>query len=60
MTLKQLRELMEHRGLEGVQKIEELGGSTELARKLNLVVVGIAGECENMKCDLASVCLCRV
>lgn len=35
VTLKQLRELMEHRGHEGVQKIEALGGSSEVARKLN-------------------------
>ena len=35
VTLKQLRELMEHRGLEGVAKMAELGGSTEIARKLN-------------------------
>ena len=45
MTLKQLRELMEHRGVEGVQKIEELGGSTELARKLNTSVsAGLGGD----------------
>ena len=35
VTLKQLRELMEHRGVEGIQKIEDLGGGTEVARKLN-------------------------
>ena len=35
VTLKQLRELMEHRGLEGVAKMADLGGSTEIARKLN-------------------------
>ena len=34
--------------------------AVELARKLNLVVVGIAGECENKLLGLASVCLCRV
>ena len=35
VTLKQLRELMEHRGAEGIQKIANLGGSAEIARKLN-------------------------
>merc|ERR1719410_1515821 len=35
VTLKQLRELMEHRGLEGVAKVTDLGGNTEIARKLN-------------------------
>ena len=35
VTLKQLRELMEHRGLEGVAKVSDLGGNTEIARKLN-------------------------
>ena len=35
VTLKQLRELMEHRGLEGVGKVTDLGGNTEIARKLN-------------------------
>ena len=45
MTLKQLRELMEHRGLEGVQKIEGLGGCAEVARKLNTSVsAGLSGD----------------
>jgi len=45
VTLKQLRELMEHRGLEGVQKIDELGGCSEVARKLNTSVsAGLSGD----------------
>lgn len=34
LTLKQLRELMEHRGREGVTKIAELGGVQEICKKL--------------------------
>ncbi|XP_017962601.1 plasma membrane calcium-transporting ATPase 1 [Drosophila navojoa] len=34
ISLKQLRELMEHRGREGVTKIRELGGIHELCKKL--------------------------
>ncbi|XP_017869265.1 PREDICTED: plasma membrane calcium-transporting ATPase 1 isoform X1 [Drosophila arizonae] len=34
ISLKQLRELMEHRGREGVTKISELGGVHELCKKL--------------------------
>ncbi|KAL1493475.1 hypothetical protein ABEB36_011520 [Hypothenemus hampei] len=34
VTLKQLRDLMEHRGREGVQKVQDLGGVQELCRKL--------------------------
>nr|XP_043069414.1 plasma membrane calcium-transporting ATPase 2 isoform X2 [Drosophila bipectinata] len=34
ISLKQLRELMEHRGREGVTKIEEFGGIHELCKKL--------------------------
>ncbi|XP_034939375.1 plasma membrane calcium-transporting ATPase 2 isoform X2 [Chelonus insularis] len=34
ITLKQLRELMEHRGREGVNKINALGGVQELCKKL--------------------------
>ncbi|XP_041632652.1 plasma membrane calcium-transporting ATPase 2-like isoform X1 [Drosophila kikkawai] len=34
MSLKQLRELMEHRGREGVAKIGEFGGIHELCKKL--------------------------
>ncbi|XP_043863048.1 plasma membrane calcium-transporting ATPase 1 isoform X9 [Drosophila mojavensis] len=34
ISLKQLRELMEHRGREGVTKISELGGIHELCKKL--------------------------
>ena len=45
VTLKQLRELMEHRGHEGVQKIEALGGSSEVARKLNTSAsAGLSGD----------------
>ena len=35
ITLKELRELMEFRGPEGVEKIKEYGGATGLAKKLN-------------------------
>ncbi|XP_023334000.1 plasma membrane calcium-transporting ATPase 1 isoform X2 [Eurytemora carolleeae] len=35
ISLKQLRELMEHRGMEGVQRVSEFGGVHEIARKLN-------------------------
>ncbi|EEB10355.1 plasma membrane ca-ATPase B2, putative [Pediculus humanus corporis] len=34
ITLKQLRDLMEHRGREGVQKVNEYGGVQELCKKL--------------------------
>lgn len=34
ITLKQLRDLMEHRGREGVQKINDLGGVQEICKKL--------------------------
>jgi len=34
ISLKQLRELMEHRGPEGVNKIAEFGGIHELCKKL--------------------------
>ncbi|KAM7341368.1 plasma membrane calcium-transporting ATPase 3 isoform 4-T4 [Cochliomyia hominivorax] len=34
ISLKQLRELMEHRGREGVQKVQEIGGVTEICKKL--------------------------
>lgn len=40
VTLKQLRELMENRGLEGVQKVTEYGGVHEIARKLNTTEAG--------------------
>ena len=54
MTLKQLRELMEHRGLEGVQKIEGLGGCTEVARKLNTSVsAGLSGDRSDLEHRLA-------
>jgi len=35
VSLKQLRELMEHRGREGVERVSEYGGVHEIARKLN-------------------------
>ncbi|XP_065370724.1 plasma membrane calcium-transporting ATPase 2 isoform X5 [Calliphora vicina] len=34
ISLKQLREIMEHRGREGVQKIQEFGGIMEICKKL--------------------------
>lgn len=34
ITLKQLRDLMEHRGREGIQKINDLGGVQEICKKL--------------------------
>lgn len=34
ISLKQLRDLMEHRGPEGVQKVHELGGVQEICKKL--------------------------
>lgn len=34
ITLKQLRELMEHRGREGIVKVNELGGVQEICKKL--------------------------
>lgn len=34
ISLKQLRELMENRGREGVQKLQEFGGVQELCKKL--------------------------
>lgn len=35
LTLKQLRDLMDLRGSEAVSKIQELGGTKELCKKLN-------------------------
>lgn len=35
ISLKQLRELMDHRAAEGVTKIEEAGGVKELCKKLH-------------------------
>lgn len=34
VTLKQLRELMEHRGREGIDKLNELGGVQDVCKKL--------------------------
>lgn len=34
VSLKTLRELMEHRGREGIARINELGGVQELCKKL--------------------------
>lgn len=34
VTLKSLRELMEHRGREGIARIQDLGGVQELCKKL--------------------------
>lgn len=35
ITLFELRELMETRGSEGLEKLQEMGGIQELCRKLN-------------------------
>lgn len=34
ISLKQLRELMEHRGHEGVTRLQEMGGIVEICNKL--------------------------
>lgn len=34
ITLKHLRELMEHRGREGIAKVNEFGGVQEICKKL--------------------------
>lgn len=34
ITLKQLRDLMEHRGREGVARVTDLGGVQEICKKL--------------------------
>lgn len=34
ISLKTLRELMEHRGREGIQRIQEQGGVQEICKKL--------------------------
>lgn len=34
ITLRQLRELMEHRGSEGVERVQNLGGVQEICKKL--------------------------
>lgn len=34
LSLKQLRELMEYRGREGVAKVQEFGGVQEICKKL--------------------------
>ena len=45
VSLKQLRELMESRGAEGVQKVQDFGGVHEIARKLNTSEAsGLSGE----------------
>eukprot|EP00092_Neocalanus_flemingeri_P071516 GFUD01087926.1.p1 GENE.GFUD01087926.1~~GFUD01087926.1.p1 ORF type:complete len:1187 (-),score=187.92 GFUD01087926.1:1846-5406(-) len=45
VTLKQLRELMENKELEGVQKVQDFGGVHEIARKLNTSeAAGLSGE----------------
>jgi len=45
VSLKQLRELMEHRGREGVDRVSEYGGVHEIARKLNTSEqTGLSGE----------------
>ena len=45
LSLKQLRELMEHRGRDGVGRIAEYGGVQEIARKLNTTEqTGLLGE----------------
>ena len=45
VSLKQLRELMEHRGREGVDRVSEYGGVHEIARKLNTSEqTGLGGE----------------
>ena len=35
ISLKELRELMEARGPEAIEKIQAMGGSAELCKKLN-------------------------
>jgi len=45
LSLKQLRELMEHRGREGVARITEYGGVQEIARKLDTTeATGLLGD----------------
>lgn len=34
ISLKHLRDLMEHRGHEGINKVQELGGVQEICKKL--------------------------
>lgn len=34
VTLRHLRELMEHRGADGIAKLQELGGTQEICKKL--------------------------
>jgi len=50
VTLKQLRELMEARGLEGVQKVAEYGGVHDIAKKLNSSEAsGLSGEASDLE-----------
>ncbi|XP_063706569.1 plasma membrane calcium-transporting ATPase 2 isoform X3 [Culicoides brevitarsis] len=50
VTLKQLRELMEHRGREGIAKLNELGGVQELCKKLyTSATEGLSGSREDME-----------
>uniref|UniRef100_A0A336KVS7 Calcium-transporting ATPase n=1 Tax=Culicoides sonorensis TaxID=179676 RepID=A0A336KVS7_CULSO len=50
VTLKQLRELMEHRGREGIAKLNELGGIQELCKKLyTSSTEGLSGSREDME-----------
>jgi len=45
LTLKQLRELMEYRGAEGVEKLQAYGGTSAICRKLNTSETdGLTGE----------------
>jgi len=50
LTLKQLRELMENRGREGVERVAEYGGVHEIARKLNTSEQsGLSGESSDLE-----------
>ena len=54
ITLKELRELMEFRGAEGVEKLKEYGGAQGLAKKLN--TSDSTGKKKNLFYEISFVC----
>ncbi|XP_071745596.1 LOW QUALITY PROTEIN: plasma membrane calcium-transporting ATPase 2 [Lepeophtheirus salmonis] len=50
VPLKQLRELMEYRGAEGIDKIQQLGGTEEISKKLNTSCTnGLTGDIADLE-----------
>nr|XP_022915535.1 plasma membrane calcium-transporting ATPase 2 isoform X3 [Onthophagus taurus] len=61
ITLKQLRDLMEHRGREGVTKVQDLGGVQEICKKLytspNEGLSGSQVDCDHRRETFGSNCI---